>query len=502
VLFSIKVFPLSKLNFSRKIICLSLTLLPYKRYSILNSIKTGCKNECFKKLSNQTHKLLPSQSTMNTTITKQIIKSNLSAAEMSTAFNLALAQKKLITEDDTALIFYDLHFLKERINHLQQLFPSNTLHAVAIKANPLTAILKKLNELGVGLEAASLPELYLAAAAGFSPASIVFDSPCKTKKEIEYALKLGAHINADSFDELDRIAAMLRTTHSSSTIGVRVNPQTGTGNILSTSVTGSISKFGIPLNDHAEKLKAYYLKYEWLKSIHVHIGSQGCPVPLIIQGIRKILDFSLAVNADLKKQHSKNKIEIIDIGGGLPVSYHADKTPVSLEDYYDLLTEHCKELFTGEFKLITEFGRYIHANTGWVASKAEYVKKENNYNIIMTHTGADLFLRECYNPKDWHHDISVVDKQGKLKDTATKHSYIIAGPLCFAGDIIARDILLPEVTAGDYILIHDAGAYTLSMWSRYNSRQMPKVIGYNMEANHFEVLKERERKEDLLDFWS
>ncbi len=481
---------------------MSLTLLPYKIYFILNSIKTGCKNESFFKLLNQTHKLLPAQSTMNNTITKKTIRSNLSEKEMSTAFHLALVQKKLITEEDTALIFYDVHFLKERIINLQQLFPSDTLHAVAIKANPLTAVLKNLNELGVGLEAASLPELYLAEATGFSPERIVFDSPAKTRKEIEYALTLGVYLNADSFDELDRIAEILKTVKSISTIGIRINPQIGSGSIQSTSVAGSISKFGIALNDNAEKLKAYYLKYEWLKSIHVHIGSQGCPVPMIIEGIRKVLDFAIDVNTHLKKQQAKNRIEIVDIGGGLPVSYHADKIPVSMEAYHALLMEHCKELFTGEFRLITEFGRHLHGNTGWVASRVEYVKKEKHYNIIMTHTGADLFLRECYNPKDWYHQISVVDKNGKLKDGTVKNKYIIAGPLCFAGDIIARDIVLPEVSEGDYILIHDAGAYTLSMWSRYNSRQIPKVIGYYSEPYHFEVLKDRERKEDLFDFWS
>jgi diaminopimelate decarboxylase len=439
---------------------------------------------------------------MNKTIIEKIVRSNLSESAMSVAFNLALAQKDLITEEDTAIIFYDLHFLKERITNLQNLFPSSTLHAIAIKANPLTSTLKKLNELGVGLEAASLPELYLAEAAGFSPEKIVFDSPAKTRKEIEYALNLGVYLNADSFDELDRIAEILKTIKSTSTIGMRINPQIGSGSIQSTSVAGSISKFGIPLNDNAEKLKAYYLKYGWLKSIHVHIGSQGCPVPMIIEGIRKVLDFTIDINKDLKKQSAKNWIEIVDIGGGLPACYHADKDSVSMEAYHALLTEHCKELFNGEFRLITEFGRHIHANTGWVASGVEYVKKENNYSIIMTHTGADLFLRECYNPKDWYHQISVVDKNGKLKDGTVKNKYIIAGPLCFAGDVIARDIELPEVSEGDYILIHDAGAYTLSMWSRYNSRQIPKVIGYYSEPYHFEVLKDRERKEDLFDFWS
>ena len=167
-----------------------------------------------------------------------------------------------------------------------------------------------------------------------------------------------------------------------------------------------------------------------------------------------------------------------------------------------MLRNACAELFNGQFRLITEFGRYIFANSGWVASKVEYVKREPGYNIIITHVGADLFLRKSYNPSDWHHHITVVDKEGKLKTGTDTNKYMVAGPLCFAGDVIARDLELPVVEEGDFVLIHDAGAYTLSMWSRYNSRQMPKVIAYSIENDLFEIIRERENKEDLFEFWS
>ena len=353
----------------------------------------------------------------------------------------------------------------------------------------------------VGMEVASLPELYLAEKAGFPPEMIVFDSPSKTKEEIEYALKLGVYLNADSFTELDRIDDILKTLKSTSTIGVRINPQVGSGTIKSTSVADAISKFGIPINDNREKIVEYYLKYEWLKGIHVHIGSQGCPVPLIIEGIKKVLNLANEINENLKRESRKNLIEVFDIGGGLPVSYHLDKTPISMKEYQRKLQENFKEFFNDKFKLITEFGRYIHANTAWVASRVEYVKRENNYNIIMAHVGADLFLRKCYNPNDWHHQITVIDKEGNLKRGRDINKYIVAGPLCFSGDVIAMDLELPVVEEGDYILIHDVGAYTLSMWSRYNSRQIPKVIGY-YKNGEFEILKQRENKASLFEFWS
>ena len=431
-----------------------------------------------------------------------MIKSSLSVNEMSNAFSRALNEPNLASPDDTAIVFYNLAFLDERIKNLQNQFPLQTLHAIAVKANPLTNILSKIKTTGVGAEVASLPELYLAEKAGFAPETIVFDSPCKTKYELEYALRSGVCINADSFGELDRITEILKTINSESIIGLRINPQVGPGSIKSTSVAEGISKFGIPLHENREKIIEYYLKHDFLRSIHVHIGSQGCPVPLVINGIRKVLDLVNEVNTHLENEPKSNRIDTFDIGGGLPVSYHPGQEPVTMEHYLEMLKASCSELFDGQFRLITEFGRYIFANTGWVASKVEYVKREPGYNIIMTHVGADLFLRKAYNPGDWHHHITVVDKLGKLRTGTDTNKYIVAGPLCFGGDVIATDLELPLVVDGDFILIHDAGAYNLSMWSRYNSRQMPKVIGYHTTNDTFEILKERERKEDLLEFWS
>lgn len=430
------------------------------------------------------------------------MQARLTDEQISAVFAKSLQQKDLIASDDTAVVFYDLTFLDERIKDLITAFPATALHAIAIKANPLQNILRKIKTLDVGLEAATWPELHLALEAGFTPERIVFDSPAKTTAELEFALAAGIHVNADSFAELERIEAILRRQQLRGTVGLRINPQVGTGKILSTSVAGDYSKFGVPLNEFRREIKEAFRRYAWLHGVHVHIGSQGCQVEMLITGIAKVFELVQEINADLRAPQRETKINLFDLGGGLPVAYHREEKPVSMQTYRQALEMRCPQLFTPEYKLTTEFGRNMYANTGWVASRVEYVKTGKGINTAMLHVGADLFLRECYNPQDWHHEMIVVDQTGQIKARGDEQRYVLAGPLCFAGDMLAREINLPKIEIGDWVIIQDTGAYTLSMWSRYNSRQVPKVIGYYQNGVAFEVLKVRESLEQVLGFWA
>ena len=404
-------------------------------------------------------------------------------------------KNKLLNDDNSSLILYDLDYLKERITNVQEFFPSTTLHAVAIKSNPLPVILEYLKRLNAGAEAATLPEVYLAEKSGYTSEDIVFDSPAKTCKDIEYVLKKGYHINADSMDELERIDNLITDFDTNSTAGLRINPQTGTGDIHMTSTSGQYSKLGVPLDEKKHLIEECYDKYQWLNGVHLHIGSQGYSVDQLIQGIKKVYDFIEDINPVIN-----NRIKIFDIGGGLPVAYKKNQEDPSIKEFVHKLRRNCPQLFSDRYKIITEYGRYIHANTGWVASRVEYIKKSNDCNTAVIHIGSDLLMRRCYFPEQWHHEISVRDKQGREKKNKPV-TYTVAGPLCFQGDIIARNIELPELEQGDYVIIHDTGAYTLSMWNRHLSRQIPLTVGYFNKGNQFISVKEKESLEDIYNFW-
>ncbi|MFW6019256.1 MAG: hypothetical protein ACOCPM_01620 [Bacteroidales bacterium] len=377
-------------------------------------------------------------------------------------------------QQDTTIVVYDLPFLRERIRNIRHAFPQDAMHTIAIKANSLPGILKQIKNQNVGLEAASLGELKIAEECGYPPEMIVFDSPVKTYDELEYALGKGIHINADSLMEIKRIAEIKERINSQSNVGLRINPQVGVGNISITSVAGNYSKFGEPVQEKRQAIIQAYEKYSWLNGIHLHTGSQGCEPEMLVDGVRHVLELAREIQDKTAQQ-----ITYFDIGGGLPVSYHRDTEAYSMQYYADLLRKSCPELFDGSYQLITEFGRYIHVNAGFVASRVEYVKHDKGINTAMIHVGANMFIREAYHPQQWKHEFSLADKHGRLKQGVTENPWIVAGPLCFAGDMIAQNISLPPAEEGDYIVVHDSGGYVLAMWSEYNSRQKPRAFGMN-----------------------
>ena len=199
-----------------------------------------------------------------------------------------------IRNEDTAVIFYDLDFLKERILHVCSCFPENALHGLAIKANPLYRILNFAREVSpqAGVEAASSGEVNLALRAGFSPDRIVFDSPVKTMDDLAFAINAGVRLNVDNLDELSRIA----TLSGPASIGLRINPQVGVGKILESSVAGNYSKFGVPINYKRKELENAFLTYPWLTGVHLHVGSQGCSLDLLTEGIGILYDFVNILN--------------------------------------------------------------------------------------------------------------------------------------------------------------------------------------------------------------
>ncbi|MEV6115820.1 diaminopimelate decarboxylase [Streptomyces sp. NPDC052109] len=349
------------------------------------------------------------------------------------------------------------------------------LHAFAVKATPLAPVLRLLHEAGIGAEVASPGELALARAAGVPSARTVLDSPAKTPAELREALELGIAVNADNPQELDRLDALVRSGPPRSPLGIRVNPQVGGGTIGSTSTATETSKFGVALRDEGarEWVVRAYLDRPWLTRLHAHTGSQGIPLTLLARGLAE----AYALAEEINERAGRRQIDTLDIGGGLPVNFAAETTAPSYAHYARLLAGEVPGLFDGRYGLVTEFGRSLLAKHGTVVARVEYAKSAGGRRIAVTHAGVQVATRTVYAPGAWPLRIAAYDAKGRPKP-GPEVVQDVAGPACFAGDLLAEGRTLPLLEQGDYAAALDTGAYYFAHHYAYNSLARPGIYGF------------------------
>lgn len=372
--------------------------------------------------------------------------------------------------EDTALLIADIRVLTQRLDLLTQEFPEGTRHAVAIKTNPHKQMLATILAYGFDLEAASIEEVELALAAGAEPQQIVFDSPVKTRAEIlQCADYSGMLVNANMLSELTRYPTSL-----SCQLGLRINPGIDTGAPEMYAVSTDESKFGIPLADDSAVIAACLTHP--ITALHMHSGSQMSDLKVQMKAIQRLFELAEAIDGHRASQGNNWRINTINIGGGLPAELEPAQ-PV-MRNYAAQVTELAAAYPSR--KLRTEFGQWTHRAAGHALTRVEYVGDGPVPNIFV-HLGADLFTRHVYAPAA-PLALKVLNPDGTEK-TGPGQTCNVAGPLCFAGDYLARDIDLPKIKEGDWLLISDVGANTYGLWSRHCTRSVPKVLGIDLNGS-------------------
>ncbi|MFK4149606.1 diaminopimelate decarboxylase [Streptomyces sp. NPDC004065] len=372
------------------------------------------------------------------------------------------------------------------------------LHAFAVKATPLVPVLRLLHEEGIGAEVASPGELALARAAGVPPERTVLDSPAKTPDELREALALGIAVNADNPQELERIDALMARTAPRSPLGIRVNPQVGGGSIEALSTATATSKFGVALRDEGARawVVRACLDRPWLTRLHAHTGSQGIPLYLMAQGVARTYALAEEINA----RAGRRQIDTLDIGGGLPVNFGSEATTPTHAQYARLLREVVPGLFDGRYGLVTEFGRSLLAEQGTLVARVEYTKSAGGRPVAVTHAGVQVATRTVYAPGAWPLRLAAYDAEGRPR-TGPEVVQDVAGPACFAGDLLAEARALPLLRPGDHVAALDTGAYYFAHHYAYNSLPRPGVHGFAPDGSGgiaFATVREPQPPEEIV----
>jgi len=362
---------------------------------------------------------------------------------------------------------------------------SDRMHEVfyAVKANDNLSIIKTLHLLGSSFDVVSIGELLRVLEVGVDASRVVFSGVGKSVQEISRAIKLGVGtINIESLEEFERIEAVTNELRMSVNVAVRVNPDVDpkTHPYISTGLKNN--KFGVPIEDAIELYKRIATS-RWITAtgIACHIGSQIVDVEPILEAVKQIV----LLASDLGTLGVK--INTIDIGGGLGISYNHEKPP-SIGGFVESLLK----VVPAHFKVALEPGRSIVGHTGILLTSVELVKQTAHSRFVIVDAAMNDLLRPSLYSA-WHDIIPYLETPAVEMDDAPVCD--VVGPICETGDTLAtgRRLIAGE---GDLIGVLDVGAYGAVMGSNYNSRlRCAEVL---VQHDSFRIIKARQSFEDMV----
>lgn len=379
----------------------------------------------------------------------------------------------------TPLYIYDTATMEAQYKRLKKAF-GKSKHKInyACKALSNINVLRLFKSLGSGLDTVSIQEVELGLKAGFKPEDIIYTPNCVSFDEIRKAVALGVKINIDNLSILEQFGS---TYGNSYPVCIRMNPHIMAGGNIKISTGHIDSKFGISIHQtrHLERLvESLNIKVEGL---HMHTGSDILDVDVFLNGARLLLD--VAYNfPDLK---------YIDFGSGFKVAYKEGDIATDIEELGSkmtaLFTDFCKE-YGRELEIEFEPGKFLVSEAGFFFCKVNVVKQTTATVFAGVDTGLNHFIRPMFY--DAYHKIqNISNPKGR------KRVYTVVGYICET-DTFASDRQISEITEGDILCFHNAGAYCFQMSSNYNSRFRPAEVLIHKGKAH--LIREREVIEDLL----
>ena len=322
----------------------------------------------------------------------------------------------------------------------------------AIKANSHPEILATLVRSGVGFDVASRVEMETALDAGAAADRIVFANTIKQAEAIRAAARREVTLMTfDSEYELDKIAE--------SAPGARVIVRIKVPNIGS--IVELSLKFGADPADAVQLLiKARRLGLT-PAGVSFHVGSQCMHLGNYVDA----LEMAAIIVRDSRLKQLP--LEIVDIGGGFPIS-HFDSDEDVFDRMASVISRELDRLFDRSVRIIAEPGRFIVGPSATlVMSVIGKAIRENKHwyylddGVYGTLSGL-IFDHAKY--------------QFKVLKSGRRQLSTLAGPTCDSLDIIARGEDLPELEIGDIVYVNNIGAYSSASATDFNGISRAKII--------------------------
>lgn len=365
------------------------------------------------------------------------------------------------------------------VDHLRRTFerwvrlvgePGNVRYPV--KANPSPTVLGTLAGLGSGADCASAAEVRDALGHGIPMSRVSYNTPAFDPRLAAWVLAAGGTVVADSPEVLRRLEEG-HGDEGGETAGevfLRVNPgglpgyRTPSDIQRYTAHGGETSQFGIPSEEVLELARETTLA---ISGLHVHVGTQMDNVDTFVSGLGFLHRL-----VDLLHAETRHRIATVNLGGGLGIPYLAGQEFPSVDELVDALRPHLRPELTYQ----VEPGNALVGEAVALLARVAGTKTTRGKRWAIADVGTDQLVK--HTVARWEHQIVGPDHRPLPQEGPDG----LAGPLCFAGDVLYPETDLGDIETGDPLLVQHAGAYTEAVASRFNGRPAPAHVAIETDG--------------------
>jgi ornithine decarboxylase len=362
--------------------------------------------------------------------------------------------RRLVKEFGSPLLIVDCERVRVQLRKLRKALPGVDLH-YALKPLPHAAVVRTVNAEGAFMDLATTGEVQLVQRLGIDPNRCIHTHPIKRDQDIRNALEYGVRVFvADNPDEVRKFV-----------------PYAGKAELLlrvSFRSPGAVCdlsrKFGCdPENAVALARLAAELGIE-VRGLSFHVGSQAADAGKHVEAIEACTKLLAAC-----RKEKLGVCDTLDIGGGFPIDYMKTVPDIVL---FCAPIRAALAKVPKRVRIIAEPGRYIAGPSAiGVASVMGRAQREGHWWYYL-----DDGLYGSYSGQIYDHARYPVEP---LRDSDERLPSVLAGPTCDSIDVIAENLMLPELKAGDLIVGRAMGAYTWASASDFNFFPKATVVAVN-----------------------
>jgi diaminopimelate decarboxylase len=399
----------------------------------------------------------------------------------------------LAGEYGTPLYVFDEEGLRQQCRTFKEEFtrryPDTTV-SYSPKAFTSQAMLKLVEEEGLDLDVVTGGEIGIAGSVDFPMNRVHFPGNNKSAEELEMAIQHGiGHIVVDNLPELNMLREI--AGHRKVNILLRLNPGIDP-HTHKYNTTGIVdSKFGLTRATWDEAVAAALDAANLIvDGLHFHLGSGIFETEPYVKAIRVMLEYAAAI-----KQKHNLEIRTLSIGGGFGVQYVQGEVPPPIATFAGAIAgeikNQCNKLKLSLPGLIIEPGRSIVARAGMTLYRVGVIKDipEVRKYVCIDGGMGDNIRQPMYGARQE----ALVANRASAKETA---KVTIAGKYCESGDVLIKDIDMPDMKAGDILAVAGSGAYAISLQSNYNAMLRPAIVF--VREGKARLIRRRETLQDLI----